>query len=110
MEDGRLDASATAKCQDMVAKNYWAHNDPTGRTPWHFITDQNINWHTAGENLEFGYGRSSDMVVVAWMNSPEHKANILNPTFTTVGYAICPDPNLASFGAGDVVVQHFVGL
>ena len=32
-----LDSSAQAKCADMVAQNYWAHNDPSGQTPWHFL-------------------------------------------------------------------------
>jgi uncharacterized protein YkwD len=40
-----------------------------------------------GENLAEGY-HTADEVVNAWMASPEHKANILKPDFTTMGIGI----------------------
>jgi uncharacterized protein YkwD len=43
------------------------------------------NWQKLGENV--GFGASIDQVHVAYMNSPGHKANILDPTFTQIGTA-----------------------
>jgi uncharacterized protein YkwD len=102
----KLNASANAKCSDMVAKNYWAHNDPTGQTPWHFMTDASYDYNLAGENLAYGYGTSSS-VVNGWMNSPGHKANILNAGYTELGFGICRSDNYNSSGPEAIVVQHF---
>jgi len=102
VEDPKLEASAAAKCADMEAKNYYAHNTPSGEEPWKFIIGADESFLTAGENLAAGYD-SSQGVVAAWMASPGHRANILNSSFTNVGYAICKD-----YGTyHDVVVQHF---
>lgn len=51
------------------------------------------NWSTAfawGENIAFGYTTAAD-VVRAWINSPSHRQNILNPNFTETGLGIRTD-------------------
>lgn len=45
---------------------------------------------TAGENLSRSSANPED-VVAAWMASPGHRANILDPTFTQIGVACVPD-------------------
>ena len=53
--DGRLNQSSTAKCTDMVSRNYWEHNNPDGIEPWAFIKDQGItNYRKLGENQASG--------------------------------------------------------
>lgn len=106
--DPRLDASAAAKCQDMVAKNYWAHVSPSGEQPWQFIQDQGVSYSSAGENLATGYD-TAQLIVNAWMNSPEHRTNILNPAFNYVGYAVCYSPSFVGDGGEPalITVQHF---
>lgn len=94
----QLDVSAQNKCMDMEQKNYWAHNAPDGTEPWSFIHQQ-TDFKKAGENLEYGNSTSS-AVTTDWMNSSGHKANILDPEFTSVGYAIC------DFRGTKLVVQH----
>ena len=106
VEDTRLNASATAKCADMVTKNYWSHNDPAGLEPWHFLVDQGISYKLAAENLAYGQ-QTSDQVVREWMASPGHRNNIVNPNYTHVGYAVCHSPNFVAHGAQDIIVQHF---
>jgi uncharacterized protein YkwD len=48
------------------------------------------DWTTSfdwGENIAFGYNSATD-VVNAWLNSPEHLANIMNPNFTQTGVGV----------------------
>lgn len=45
---------------------------------------------TYGENIAFGYTSPAD-VMAAWMNSPGHRANILNPNFTEIGVSVLRD-------------------
>lgn len=103
-----LIASAQAKCTDMTTKNYWNHNDPEGNTPWHFMTDQGVPYSHLGENLATGQ-MDAQTVNQDWLNSPEHKANILDAKFTDVGYAVCESPSFVGDQGAQalIVVQHF---
>lgn len=94
-----LNRSAEAKCNDMKERNYWSHNDPEGREPWHFFREQGIQNSKLGENLH--YGPQADAGVVKdFMDSPTHRDNVLGP-YTNVGYGIC------DFRGTKLVVQHF---
>lgn len=48
------------------------------------------NWTAMGENLAAGFAGSPQAVLNGWMNSPEHRANILNPTYTEIGVGYQP--------------------
>lgn len=78
--------AAQAKANDMASKGYFAHNSPEGLTPWYWIKGAGYNYLYAGENLAIDF-EDSDDVERAWMNSPGHRANILNVHFTEVGIA-----------------------
>ncbi len=78
--------AAEAKAQDMAAKGYFAHTSPEGLEPWHWFNVAGYNYRYAGENLAINFSESDD-VNFAWMNSPTHRANILNEKFTEVGIA-----------------------
>lgn len=82
-----LTQAAIGKAGDMFAKNYWAHISPTGETPWAFITHAGYQYIYAGENLAKSFNTSEE-VVAAWMNSPAHRANILKPEYSEIGFAI----------------------
>ena len=86
-EDQSLSLAASKKADDMFLKNYWSHNAPDGTTPWVFIKDAGYSYVYAGENLARGFNNSKG-VVDAWMNSPEHKQNVLSPNFEDVGFAV----------------------
>ncbi len=101
-----LDKSAQDKCNDMVTHDYWSHDTPEGTEPWEFIKKYAVYYYSAGENLAYGFG-SSESVVVGWMNSPEHRANILNAKFTDVGYAQCKYSETSKEGRQTLIVQHF---
>lgn len=85
--NNKLDQAATNKAADMFKKDYWAHDSPTGETPWDFITKAGYNYAYAGENLARGYS-SSQSVVAAWMASPEHRTNMLSVSYKDVGFAV----------------------
>jgi len=79
-----LDRAATLKAEDMAANGYFAHNSPDGVTPWHWFQEVGYVYAHAGENLAV-YFSDSDEVVKAWMNSPTHRANIVNATYQEIG-------------------------
>lgn len=81
-----LMAAAQEKVDDMVANNYFAHTSPSGLTPWYWFAQVGYNFTYAGENLAVNFSDSQD-VTNAWMNSAEHRANILNADFTQIGMA-----------------------
>ena len=86
-ENSELDKAAQAKADDMLARGYFAHVTPDGRTPWSFITAAGYNYLMAGENLAVNFTEAED-VETAWMNSPGHRANILNKDFVEIGIGV----------------------
>lgn len=83
----QLDEAAVAKTNDMFAENYWAHNSPSGNTPWVFIKNSGYSYVYAGENLARGFTKPDD-VINAWMASPSHRENMLSTNYTDVGFAV----------------------
>lgn len=85
--NSRLSSAALAKGQDMLSDQYWAHIAPDGKEPWSFIKESGYTYKVAGENLARDFYNSNDMVS-AWMNSPTHKANIVNNNYKEIGIAV----------------------
>jgi len=83
----KLSEAASKKAQDMFDYNYWAHNSPTGKTPWVFIKSSGYKYVYAGENLARGFTTPDD-VIKAWMASPDHRANMLSSNYQDVGFAV----------------------
>ena len=73
----------------MFAENYWAHNSPSGKSPWVWFKEAGYSYVYAGENLAKDFGDTSRMMS-AWMASPTHKDNIVNPKYTEIGLAVVP--------------------
>ncbi|HVQ43990.1 MAG TPA: CAP domain-containing protein [Candidatus Saccharimonadia bacterium] len=85
--DARLNQSAGLKAGNMFAENYWAHVSPSGIQPWHWFEQAGYAYTYAGENLAKDFDTTSG-AIQGWMNSPGHRANILNPNYTDVGFAV----------------------
>ncbi len=77
---------ARAHSQDMFAKGYFAHDDLDGKDPFDRMKAANIRFATAGENLALA--QTVEIAHVNLMNSPGHRANILNPSFGRVGIGV----------------------
>ena len=85
--NSQLDIAAEEKLNDMAIKEYFAHISPAGTTPWFWIQQAQYKYKVAGENLAIGFTTSQD-IVKAWLNSPSHKANILNSQYQDIGVAV----------------------
>lgn len=104
--NSKLSAAAQAKANDMVARNYWSHTTPDGQEPWVFISNAGYTYVAAGENLAYGFDNSS-ATVAGWMNSPTHRANILNTSYQEVGFGIANSSNFVGDGEETVVVAMY---
>lgn len=98
-----LDQAAMMKAENMVQNQYFSHTGPDGTSPWHWFSTAKYNYKYAGENLAVGFYESRE-VYEAWLNSPSHKDNLLNPNYKEIGTAI-----LGGFGPNNaiIVVQLF---
>ena len=79
-----LDQAAQMKAEDMAKKSYFAHTSPDGQTTWNLLDTVQYRYDYAGENLAINFTDSQD-VVMAWMNSPTHRANIVKSSYREVG-------------------------
>lgn len=81
-----LDRAAALKSKDMLNRGYFDHY-AFGLTPWDFITNAGYKYLYAGENLAMDFDTAEGMVN-AWMVSPSHRANILNPDYQDMGVGV----------------------
>jgi uncharacterized protein YkwD len=104
--NSKLNSAAQAKANDMVNRNYWSHNTPDGQEPWIFMDAAGYKYLKAGENLAYGF-TDSDGTITGWMNSPSHKANMLDSAFTEVGFGFTNSANFNGSGNQTVVVAMY---
>ena len=84
--DPELTPVARAHSQDMFTRGYFAHVDPEGKDPFDRMKAAHIRFMDAGENLALA--QTVEIAHTNLMNSPGHRANILNPAFGRVGIGI----------------------
>ncbi|MEI4745909.1 CAP domain-containing protein [Rhodococcus erythropolis] len=101
--NAELRESACAKADHMLANDYWDHISPEGVTPWTFIKKAGYDYKEAGENLARGF-KDDTKLVQAWMDSPTHRANVLEGRFTEQG--ICERDGTLGGKATRLVVQQ----
>ncbi len=102
--NAKLNAAAQAKANDMMARQYFSHITPDNKQPWDFIAAQGYSYQGAGENLGVGFLQAEGLND-AWMNSPGHRANILNSAFKEIGVGIVS--GMFQGKQATVVVQMF---
>jgi uncharacterized YkwD family protein len=101
--NSQVTKSATLKSEDMAKLNYFDHTSPTYGSPFDMMKKLGITYRAAGENIAMGQ-KSPEQVMQGWMNSPGHRANILNASFTQIGVGI------AKNAQGQYVwTQQFIG-
>jgi uncharacterized protein YkwD len=88
-DDPALDLAAQGHAVDMQVRNYFDHDTPDGKTPWDRIRsaistlgEKVFDW--MGENIAAGFD-DAPSTCVGWMNSPGHRANILNAHYDKIG-------------------------
>ncbi|WP_349728333.1 CAP domain-containing protein [Peribacillus frigoritolerans] len=82
--DTAISQVAILKSEDMRDSNYFNHTSPSYGSPFEMMKSFGISYKYAGENIAAGQP-SADAVMKSWMNSPGHKANILNKNYTHIG-------------------------
>jgi RNA polymerase sigma factor (sigma-70 family) len=86
-EDPQLEKAAQGHSDDMAARNFFDHTNPDGADPGQRITAAGYRWSTYGENIAQGQ-QTPEAVMESWMNSPGHRANILNCSFKDIGVGV----------------------
>lgn len=92
--DGRLTRAARSHTLDMVRSRYFAHVSRRGRDIGdrlaHTGYTRGADWWLVGENLAWGASSRGTprQIMSAWMDSPGHRANILNRQFREIGAAV----------------------
>jgi uncharacterized protein YkwD len=83
-----LDAGITMAAQnhasDMETKNYFEHEGLDGRSPFDRMHDSGVSFTAAAENIAHGQ-RSAVSAFAAWLSSPGHRKNLLNPRYHRQG-------------------------
>lgn len=79
-----LDRVANLKAEDMAKSGYFAHWSPQGVSPWYWFGLVGYDYVYAGENLAVHF-TDSERVVEAWLDSPTHRANIMNNNYSEIG-------------------------
>ncbi len=82
-----LTKAADAHVRDMIVNGYFAHRSPDNKSPFSRVADITDSFTDIRENI--ARGQTSDIdVMMAWMESPGHCANIMQPQTTHVGLAV----------------------
>ncbi|MFD8209330.1 sigma-70 family RNA polymerase sigma factor [Streptomyces sp. NPDC059695] len=82
-----LTKAAQGHSDDMAARNFFDHTNPDGDGPGERVTAAGYAWSTYGENIAQGQTTPAQ-VMDSWMNSPGHRANILNCDFKEIGIGL----------------------
>ncbi len=100
--DNEIQNIARLKANDLVENKYFAHVSPIYGDVSAMLTDFKINYKTVGENI----AGNNNLVgaVEAWMNSENHRANLLSNDYNYTGVAVAESETY-----GKVFVQIFVG-
>jgi len=101
----KLNSSATLKVDDMVKLQYFEHTSPSGKGVSDLGSEVGYAYVVMGENLALGNFSSAKDLVTAWMNSPGHRANIMNSSYREIGVSL----KKANYQGREVwfAVQHF---
>ena len=84
-ENSLLDKIAKERLEDMFRQGYFEHISPQGTSVSDIAKTDGYDYLLIGENIALGNFKSSVQLVTAWMESPGHKENILNPQFLEIG-------------------------
>lgn len=83
-----LDKIATERLEDMFSKQYFEHQSPEGIEASDIAKEIGYKYILIGENIALGNFKDDQTLVQAWMDSPGHRANILNNSYTQIGIAV----------------------
>jgi uncharacterized protein YkwD len=87
--DPALRCAARLHSADMAEREFFAHDNPSGESPFVRMEQVGYAFSTAGENIA---GGNADAVATVdqWMQSDPHCSNIMNPGFRDIGVGYHP--------------------
>ena len=88
--DNQLSKLARLKAEDMAKKGYFSHTSPTYGSAFDMMNKYGVSYRTAGENIAKGQ-KTAESVMNGWMNSSDHRANILSSAYTNIGVGYAKD-------------------
>jgi uncharacterized protein YkwD len=97
--NSRLSNAAQTHTQNMAFQDFVSHVGVDGASVGHRVSATGYQWSLVAENIAAGYQTAAD-VVQGWIDSPGHRANLLNPTVTEIGvgyYFLANDPGNATW-------------
>lgn len=80
----KKDIESAAKVRAIETQKSFSHTRPNGSKFTTALTESNVTFKGAGENIAWGQ-KTPEQVMDVWMNSEGHRANILNKNFTSIG-------------------------
>ncbi len=83
----RLTQAAVNKAQDLLTKQYFAHNSPEGKKFSEWIKEVSYKYFYVGENLAIDFNNNQE-IFQAWLDSPSHRENIIKPQYQEIGIAV----------------------
>jgi uncharacterized protein YkwD len=109
--DSKLNQAAAIRAQELTV--LYSHGRPCGRSCFTVLAECQVSYHTAGENIARASANfyEPSAIVSSWLNSEGHRANIMNPNFTSIGigYARAFIYKDGSWQEFEHFVQLFIG-
>jgi len=88
----RLVLASRGHSYDMALRNYLGHDGPAGDTPAERVRGVGVDAAALGENIyldrDTDRAKLAERAAKAWLNSPEHRVNMLSSDFATTGVGI----------------------
>lgn len=83
----KLETAAQSHSDDMAFEDFFSHTGSDGSTVANRVTATAYSWRTVGENIYAGFAEA-ERAMTAWLDSPGHCRNIMDPDFKEVGMAV----------------------
>jgi uncharacterized protein YkwD len=95
--DSQLASFARARAKDMIVRDYFSHQiPPDGHTVFDVMSNAGYCYNLAGENIgwnNYPDDSATDEIQTMFMNSPDHRANILGPAWDSIGIGAYKGPD-----------------
>lgn len=98
----KLSQAAQRHSEDMAQRRYFSHRGANNSTPADRVAATGYAWSLVAENISSG-NASPWEVVQGWMDSPGHRANIVNPELQEIGIGVC----YVQLGQAPMNIQYY---
>ncbi len=88
LANSTLDIIAGKRADDLFTNQYFEHESPDGQSASDLAKQTGYDYLLIGENLAMGSFSDEEEIVTAWMDSPGHRANILNDKYQEIGVSL----------------------